>query len=41
VENGRHIWVEVAAEQVRGSPNYRFILRTGAVREVLEHFRPM
>jgi alpha-1,6-mannosyltransferase len=40
VERGRHIWVEVAAKQVRGSPNYRFILRTGAVRAVLEHFRP-
>lgn len=40
VENGRHIWVEVGAEQVRGSPNYRFILRTGAVREVLERYRP-
>ena len=40
IENGRHIWVEVAAGQVRGSPNYRFILRTGAVREVLEHYRP-
>lgn len=40
VEQGRHIWVEVGAEQVRGSPNYRFILRTGAVREVLERYRP-
>jgi alpha-1,6-mannosyltransferase len=40
VERGRHIWVEVGAGQVHGSPNYRFILRTGAVREVLEHFRP-
>jgi len=40
IERGRHIWVEVGAEQVRGSPNYRFILRTGAVREVLEHYRP-
>lgn len=40
VEKGRHIWVEVAAGQVRGSPNYRFIMRTGAVREVLEHYRP-
>jgi hypothetical protein len=40
VENGRHIWVEVAAKQVRGSPNYRFIMRTGAVREVLEHYQP-
>ena len=33
VENGRHIWVEIGAEQVRGSPNYRFILRNGAVRD--------
>lgn len=40
VEQGRHIWVEIGAEQVRGSPNYRFILRTGAVREVLERYRP-
>lgn len=40
IERGRHIWVEVGAEQVRGSPNYRFIMRTGAVREVLEHYRP-
>ena len=40
VQNGRHIWVEVAAAPVRGSPNYRFILRTSAVREVLERFRP-
>lgn len=40
VDRGRHIWVEIAARPVRGSPNYRFILRTGAVREVLERFRP-
>lgn len=40
VEQGRHIWVEIGAEQVRGSPNYRFILRTGAVRDVLERYRP-
>src|SRR3569833_2130357 len=40
VENGRHIWVEVAAEPVRGSPNYRFIMRRKAVREALERFRP-
>ena len=40
VENGRHIWVEVAAGQVRGSPNYRFILRTSAVRDVLARYRP-
>lgn len=40
VELGRHIWVEVGADQVRGSPNYRFIMRTGVVREVLERYRP-
>ena len=40
VENGRHIWVEIAADPVRGSPNYRFILKTGAVRQVLEQYRP-
>jgi alpha-1,6-mannosyltransferase len=40
VENGRHIWVEIGAEQVRGSPNYRFIMRTSAVREVLDRYRP-
>ena len=35
IENGRHVWVEIGAEQVRGSPNYRFITRTSAVRAVL------
>ncbi len=40
VEDGRHIWVEVGADPVRGSPNYRFIMRTKAVREVLESYRP-
>lgn len=40
VEDGRHIWVEIAAEPVRGSPNYRFILRTSTVRAVLERYRP-
>jgi alpha-1,6-mannosyltransferase len=40
VENGRHIWVEIGAEQVRGSPNYRFITRTSAVRAVLDQYRP-
>jgi alpha-1,6-mannosyltransferase len=40
IEQGRHIWVEIGAEQVRGSPNYRFITRTSAVREVLEQYRP-
>ena len=40
VDNGRHIWVEIGAEPVRGSPNYRFIMRTKAVRQVLERYRP-
>lgn len=40
IENGRHVWVEIGAEQVRGSPNYRFITRTSAVRAVLEQYRP-
>ena len=29
--NGRHILAEVAADPVRGSPHYRFILRVAAV----------
>lgn len=38
--NGRHVFAEIGADPVRGSPNYRFILRTGAVRQVLEEYRP-
>jgi alpha-1,6-mannosyltransferase len=38
--NGRHIFCEIGAEPVRGSPNYRFILRTDAVRQVLADYRP-
>lgn len=38
--NGRHIFAEVGADQVRGSPNYRFILRLGAVRRLLTEYRP-
>ncbi len=40
IDNGRHIWVEIAADQVRGSPHYRFITRTAAVRAVLERYQP-
>lgn len=40
VEDGRHIWCEIGADQVRGSPNYRFIMRKQKVREVLAHYRP-
>lgn len=39
-ETGRHIFCEVGAEPVRGSPNYRFILRTSIVRELLAQYRP-
>lgn len=38
--NGRHIFAEIGADPVRGSPNYRFILRTNAVRDVLAEYRP-
>ncbi|MBS0479893.1 MAG: glycosyltransferase [Proteobacteria bacterium] len=40
IVNGRHIFAQVAADPVRGSPNYRFILRTRAVREILAMHRP-
>lgn len=40
VEDGRMIWCEIGAEPVRGSPNYRFILRKDKVREVLAHYSP-
>lgn len=38
--DGRHIFAEVGADPVRGSPNYRFILRTGVVRALLAQYRP-
>lgn len=38
--NGRHIFCEIGADPVRGSPNYRFILRTDAVRRVLAEYQP-
>jgi alpha-1,6-mannosyltransferase len=38
--NGRHIFAEVAAPPVHGSPNYRFILRTAVVRDILAKYRP-
>ncbi|MBB3861383.1 alpha-1,6-mannosyltransferase [Novosphingobium hassiacum] len=40
VEQGRLIWAQVGADQVRGSPNYRFIMRTGVVRKLLEQYQP-
>ena len=40
VEEGRVITVTIASRRVPGSPNYRLLLRNGAVRKVLERFRP-
>jgi len=40
VEDGRAITVTVASPRVPGSPNYRFMLRNGAVKAALERFRP-
>jgi len=37
---GRAITVTVASPHVPGSPNYRFLLRSGAVRAALRQFRP-
>lgn len=38
--NGRHVFAEVGAARVRGSPDYRFILRTRVVHDLLRRFRP-
>jgi alpha-1,6-mannosyltransferase len=40
VEEGRAITVTIASPRVPGSPNYRLMLRNGAVRDVLERFQP-
>lgn len=40
VEEGRAITVTIASPHVPGSPNYRLLLRNGAVRAALERFRP-
>ncbi|MEO8547170.1 MAG: glycosyltransferase [Sphingomicrobium sp.] len=40
IDEGRAITVTIASPHVPGSPNYRLLLRTGAVREVLERFHP-
>ncbi len=39
-EEGRAITVTVASPQVPGSPNYRLLLRNGAVRAALALYRP-
>jgi len=38
--DGRHVLAEVGADQVAGSPDYRFILRTSVVRRLLAEYRP-
>lgn len=40
IEEDRAITVTVASPHVPGSPNYRLLLRVGAVRRALERFRP-
>jgi alpha-1,6-mannosyltransferase len=40
VEEGRAIVATVRSPHVPGSPNYRLMLRNGAVRELFERFRP-
>ena len=40
VEDGRAITATIHSPRVPGSPHYRVMLRNGAVRELLERFRP-
>jgi alpha-1,6-mannosyltransferase len=40
VEDGRTITATVASPKVPGSPNYRLLLRSGAVRRLLDRFKP-
>ena len=40
VEEDRAITVRIASPHVPGSPNYRLLLRSSAVRRALERFRP-
>ena len=39
-EKERTVTVTIASPRVPGSPNYRLLLRNGAVRKALERFRP-
>ena len=39
-EEGRAITATIRSRRVPGSPHYRLMLRNGAVRELLERFRP-
>ena len=40
VEDGRAVTVTIRSPHVPTNPNYRLMLRNGAVRRTLEHFRP-
>lgn len=40
IENDRAITATIASPHVPGSPHYRLMLRNGAVRRVLDRFRP-
>lgn len=40
IEEERAITVTIASPHVPGSPNYRLLLRSGAVRKALERFQP-
>ena len=40
IEDGRAITATIHSPHVPGSPNYRLMLRNGAVREVLDRFAP-
>jgi alpha-1,6-mannosyltransferase len=40
IEEQRAITVTIASPHVPGSPNYRLLLRNGAVRKALDRFRP-
>src|SRR6476659_1624552 len=40
IDEGRAITVTIASPHVPASPNYRLLLRTGAVRAALGRFRP-
>lgn len=40
VEDGRTITATIASPKVPGSPNYRLMIRNGAVRTILERYRP-
>jgi alpha-1,6-mannosyltransferase len=40
IEEGRAVTVTVASPHVPASPNYRLMLRNGAVKRALERFQP-